>query len=590
MVGSLAVAGVIAARQAHTLPFVSDDAWISFRYAWNLVHGGGLTWNPGLEPVEGYSNLLWTLWSALGIALGVPVGRWAVGWGIAFAFGAALCAGACARAGGAGRVAAFVAALLMAANPLMGRWMSLGLETPMFTFLLALGSWRGMVELAAAREGNPRIPLSGLAFGLACLCRAEGPFYLVIPLLFLMAHGRSLGRKALLGIVLAAAPVTVQLLLRLAVYGELVPNTARVKIGGNFMVEAMSGLRYVAAGLTYNPLLSLTVGLGVAGLLLGARRSLPLLAPGAACALFAVLAGGDQFSDLRFLLAAAPVTLAAAATGWTALVARAGRAAIPVMVVGAVLALAAGRAEVTINSVTVQRAAPEPRGIMPADGRPPVPMNQLKPPFAEVQRGPMWFLSDHKPPPSRLQEVHWFYAYLFESLKPGDAFLFQEVGLIGYGLVDSPLLDGRGLNWRLAADVIRAKMPEATPEERVAAREAYLAEFQALQPAIVFLQCSSAGFRGPSEELLLNSRYFLDNYRFVAWGPYFANNQICAFRREGAGRPSFQQTVERYARMERDAPDELDWARRHAEIRSNRALPIERIYGASAPPMVVSGF
>src|SRR5512140_2281077 len=38
-----------------------DDAMISMRYARNLAHGYGLVWNPGEVPVEGYTNILWTL-------------------------------------------------------------------------------------------------------------------------------------------------------------------------------------------------------------------------------------------------------------------------------------------------------------------------------------------------------------------------------------------------------------------------------------------------------------------------------------------------------------------------------------------------
>ena len=41
----------------------ADDAYISFRYAENLVRGEGLVYNPG-ERVEGYSNLLHVLISA----------------------------------------------------------------------------------------------------------------------------------------------------------------------------------------------------------------------------------------------------------------------------------------------------------------------------------------------------------------------------------------------------------------------------------------------------------------------------------------------------------------------------------------------
>src|SRR5215203_1855927 len=41
-----------------------DDAMISMRYARNLAEGSGPVWNVG-ERVEGYTNLLWTLFMAL---------------------------------------------------------------------------------------------------------------------------------------------------------------------------------------------------------------------------------------------------------------------------------------------------------------------------------------------------------------------------------------------------------------------------------------------------------------------------------------------------------------------------------------------
>ncbi len=52
--------------------FLTDDAFISFRYARNLLEGHGLVFNPG-EYVEGYSNFLWVLelaaiWGLSGVA------------------------------------------------------------------------------------------------------------------------------------------------------------------------------------------------------------------------------------------------------------------------------------------------------------------------------------------------------------------------------------------------------------------------------------------------------------------------------------------------------------------------------------------
>src|SRR5439155_1651061 len=53
---------------------IHDDAFISFRYARNLVRGTGLVMNPG-ERVEGISNFLWTLLSVPVLALGKDPAR-----------------------------------------------------------------------------------------------------------------------------------------------------------------------------------------------------------------------------------------------------------------------------------------------------------------------------------------------------------------------------------------------------------------------------------------------------------------------------------------------------------------------------------
>lgn len=41
--------------------FVLDDAFIIYRYALNLAWGHGIVWNPGSEPVEGYTSFLWVI-------------------------------------------------------------------------------------------------------------------------------------------------------------------------------------------------------------------------------------------------------------------------------------------------------------------------------------------------------------------------------------------------------------------------------------------------------------------------------------------------------------------------------------------------
>jgi hypothetical protein len=62
-----AIAAVVTGAVLAAARFwVCDDAFISFRYADNLVRGHGLVFNLG-ERVEGFTNLAWTLWAALGL-------------------------------------------------------------------------------------------------------------------------------------------------------------------------------------------------------------------------------------------------------------------------------------------------------------------------------------------------------------------------------------------------------------------------------------------------------------------------------------------------------------------------------------------
>ena len=54
-------------------PYQLDDAFITYRYAANVVDGYGPVFNPGTEPVEGFSSPLWMILLSLGaLILGVP--------------------------------------------------------------------------------------------------------------------------------------------------------------------------------------------------------------------------------------------------------------------------------------------------------------------------------------------------------------------------------------------------------------------------------------------------------------------------------------------------------------------------------------
>src|SRR4051794_18934740 len=80
------VAAALLVPHALLFDFVNDDAYISFRYARNLVEHGQLVFNPG-ERVEGFTNFLWTLLLAGGIKLGLSPVLTSRFLGIAFGVG-----------------------------------------------------------------------------------------------------------------------------------------------------------------------------------------------------------------------------------------------------------------------------------------------------------------------------------------------------------------------------------------------------------------------------------------------------------------------------------------------------------------------
>jgi hypothetical protein len=137
----LALLGALVAFSGAIWPsWLSDDAFISFRYAQNLVAGHGLVYNAG-ERVEGYTNFLWTMLAALTLALqaNIVVAAYAAGVVLALALILATYA-----VGGRllGPAWGLVAALFVATSQSLLVYTARGggLETGLFALLALLGS------------------------------------------------------------------------------------------------------------------------------------------------------------------------------------------------------------------------------------------------------------------------------------------------------------------------------------------------------------------------------------------------------------------------------------------------------------------
>jgi hypothetical protein len=278
-----------------------DDAWISYRYARNLVEGEGLVYNPG-EYVEGYTNLLWTLLVAGGLVLGVDARL--AGHVLGLASGAALLlAGfgyARALLGPGGRALAGLAPVLVATSIAFARWSTSGMETPLFAAAAMGALWAA----AAGRTG-----LALLAACTATLTRPDGALVAGVALGALLVSGRRDPRRVLVAGALFAGLLLGHTLFRLSYYGSLLPNTFYAKVPGT---PTLGAVGYVGRFLADGPLLLLLPACFAAWRDPRARAGALWVALVGASV---IAVGGDAFAHHRFLLPTLPALAALALRG-----------------------------------------------------------------------------------------------------------------------------------------------------------------------------------------------------------------------------------------------------------------------------------
>ena len=211
--------------------FVTDDSWISVRYAENLARGSGPVWNPGGERVEGYSNPGLVAVEALADLAGWSAMSAARALGV-------LCGAACVLAvllrgrEVAGVRAAAAGCVLTACSAPFALWGVGGLETLPVALLLTLA----VLELARPDGGRPVV--AAVLLALLPWLRPEG--LVVAGAIVLASEAAGLWRRPTRAATvrrlawLAGLPVLSQALLelvRLGVYGHLLPNSVLYKSG-----------------------------------------------------------------------------------------------------------------------------------------------------------------------------------------------------------------------------------------------------------------------------------------------------------------------------------------------------------------------
>jgi arabinofuranosyltransferase len=173
----LAIAAAILVWHALQYNFVTDDAFISFVFSRNLAEHGELSFNPGLPPVEGYTNFLWTFLIGVLILVGIPAAPASIALGIGFGLGGMwMSFRIMERIVGRGHPLAAVPALLLACSSGYACWSSGGLETQLYTFLVIAA-----LDAYLASEQNPRaFRRVGIFMALASMTRPEGPLLVAL--------------------------------------------------------------------------------------------------------------------------------------------------------------------------------------------------------------------------------------------------------------------------------------------------------------------------------------------------------------------------------------------------------------------------
>ncbi len=371
--------------------WLTDDAYISFRYVENAAGGHGLVFNPG-ESVEGYTNQGWLLLLLLLRFLGIGVE--ASSWWLGLASGCLLIflTGCLARlvggdvghgrlprrrsrppmtdpGSGSGRIDDWVPALsmlLVGLSPALALWGTSGLET---------GLWAALLLGCQVAGIGGRWGWAALLGALATVVRLDSAVFVAGALIFAQGGWRARLRTwFLFGLLLVPGE-----LLRLVLYGAWVPNTAVAK-GGLGLDRLAAGAEYLGRFIMGTAGWVLLVGMVIYGVLRGRwdsprklgemeatsgggrgtqqkaetdwardhayvqrRRWRILLFPGLLWVIYLVSVGGDFLPYYRFCLPLVPILVVGGLIGWWSVGKRALVVASILAAVGIILDGSAGR-------------------------------------------------------------------------------------------------------------------------------------------------------------------------------------------------------------------------------------------------------
>lgn len=271
---------LIAWRAAQYKRWIVDDAAITFAYARSLAEGLGPVAQPGVAPVEGFSNPTWTVLLAAGRVLGLFDHGTLFGVPDYVLFPKALallcCAGILVAIHSAGALVTrrpwlltAAAGAILAAVPSFVVWSFSGLENSLFALAVTVLAVLTFRAVLLGRLLTTRVAVAaGLLAAAAALTRPDGAIYVVsYPLVVLLLLRRDAIKPGLRAIATAfaafAVPFGAYVIWRFFEFGRLVANTAVAKAQD---VPAVGQLNRAADLVEYAGALAVLLFMAVVGL------------------------------------------------------------------------------------------------------------------------------------------------------------------------------------------------------------------------------------------------------------------------------------------------------------------------------------
>jgi hypothetical protein len=327
--------GVFLLLAQRVFVYAPDDAFITYRYAYNLAHGQGPVFNPGApagERTEGFSCPLYMLLMAVLHRLphGMSVLLLAKFLGVACGVALLILTQKLAARLSLPPWAQAMAPLLLAVFPSFAIGSIDGMETMPQALLVTLGALLFVHEWQREAETDrPAGVGSAWAFAACALNRPEGLLLGLIALgTLLVGKGSRRGRRETRWLLTFLLPVAAYFLWRHSFYGVWMPNTyfakktpleyALVK-GGNYLGRTF--FPFLNENMVYLALAAAWWTMILAGVFSTDRFRrpplllVPLLALGQI--VFAVRAGGDWMAGWRYMIPALPLLMLLTTAGLT---------------------------------------------------------------------------------------------------------------------------------------------------------------------------------------------------------------------------------------------------------------------------------